>query len=97
MAMHKVLLNDKKCKICQMGDQVFMWGDKILIAHYDGQKLYLTSSDIWEGPQGYTEMFFSATNLSKDIPQEKVEQTILDQFEDDIDGDTREAIDHLRV
>lgn len=97
MKTHEVLLHDKDCKICKMGDRVYMWGDKILIAHYDGEKLYLTSSDIWDGPVDRAEIFFEATTISKDVPREKVAQKVLNQFEDDIDDDTREAIDHLRI
>lgn len=74
-----------------------MWKDKILIAHYDGDKLYLTSSDIWNVPIDHYQMFIETTQIPDNTPEEKVEQKILDDFEEKIDDDTRQAVDSLRL
>lgn len=97
MMKHKLLLERENCKICEIADRVYMWHDEILIAHYDGKKLYLTSSDVWEDPSGRYNMLLNAIQIPDDTPEDKVEQTILDQYEENIDEDTRKAVDALRL
>lgn len=97
MMKHKVLLDSGGCTICDIGGRVYMWKDKILIAYYDGDKLFLTSSDIWDAPVGHYEMLIETTQIPDNVPEEKVEQTILDSFEGNIDDEIRETIDSLRL
>lgn len=97
MMKHKLLLERENCKICEIGDRVYMWHDDILIAHYDGKKLYLTSAEVWEDPSGRYNMLLNAIRIPDDTPEDKVEQTILDQYEESIDEDTRKAVDALRL
>lgn len=97
MIKHKILLEREGCKVCEIGDRVYMWRDNILIAHYDGKRLYLTSSGIWDDPSGHYNVLTEAVKIPDDTPQDKVEQTILDQYEENIDDDTRKAIDALRL
>lgn len=97
MMKHKLLLDSKGCKICEVGDKVYMWHDNILIAHYDGEKLYLTSSGIWEDPSGKYDILLEVIKIPDDTPEEKLEQAILNQYEDRIDDDTKRAIDALRL
>jgi len=94
---HKILLNSGKCKICEIGDKVYMWRGDVLIAHYDGEKLYLTSSELWDDPSGHYNLLTETIKIPDDVPEEKLEQKILDQYEEDIDEDTRRAIDSLRL
>lgn len=97
MLKHKLLLDSGDCKICEIGGKAYMWKDKILIAHYDGDKLYLTSSDIWDAPIGRYQMLIETMQIPDNTPEEKVEQKILDDFEENIDDDTRQAVDKLRL
>lgn len=30
MEKHKILLEQEGCKVCQMGDRIYMWKDQIL-------------------------------------------------------------------
>lgn len=97
MMKHKLLLEREGCKICEIGDRVYMWQDNILIAHYDGKKLYLTSADIWEDPSGRYNILLETARIPEDTPTDKVEQTILQQYEENVDDETRKAIDSLRL
>lgn len=97
MLKNKVLLDSGGCAICEIDGKMYMWKDQILIAHFDGNKLYLTSSDIWDVPADHYEMFMETTQIPNDTPAEKVEQKVLDDFDECIDDDTRRAIDSLRI
>lgn len=97
MMKHKLLFDNRDCKICEIGDKVYMWHDNLLIARYDGKKLYLTSSDIWEDPSGKYNILLETIKIPDDTPEEKLEQVILDQYEEEIDNDTRKSVDSLRL
>lgn len=97
MLKHKLLLEREGCKICEIGDKVYMWRGNTLIAHYDGKRLYLTSSEVWEDPSGHYNMLLETVKLPDDTPEDKVEQTIMQQYEENIDEETRKAVDSLRL
>lgn len=57
-----------------------MEGSDTLIAHYDGKKLFLTSAGLWDDPSGHYKLLRDAIRIPDSVPEEKVEQQILDKY-----------------